>query len=353
MSANGTRALPQRITLARELRGLTKTELAHRINKTPGAISHFEQGRTQPDAATLGALSLCLGVPVEFFRQPLQTQRLALEECHFRSLRSASQRERRQLLAFGTLLCELARKLERDVELPEFDLEPQPVADGEGIEERALEVRRSWGLGDGPILEPIRLLEQRGVIVSLVPEACMRVDAFSGWQAGRPFVFLLGGSQPSRSRFDASHELGHLVMHTDVVPGDRQTEREADRFAGAFLLPKEGFLRDWHGRRPRLRDFYEMKAHWRVSAAALIRRAYDLGCISQSSYHRLFRHRAASRDQWIGANELELEGPSMLAQAIESSKLLLLEVGESLGLRVPDVASLLVGQLGARIDQAE
>ena len=47
MSDAKRRFYPQRLTLARELRGITKTELAERIQKTAGAISHFEGGRSQ------------------------------------------------------------------------------------------------------------------------------------------------------------------------------------------------------------------------------------------------------------------------------------------------------------------
>jgi len=41
------------------------------------------------------------------------------------------------------------------------------------------------------------------------------------------------------SRFDAAHELGHLIMHHDAEPGDLYMERQADAFAAAFLMPAE------------------------------------------------------------------------------------------------------------------
>ena len=41
-----------------------------------------------------------------------------------------------------------------------------------------------------------------------------------------------------RSRFDASHELGHLVMHEDVEPGTREVEGQAQDFASSFLMPE-------------------------------------------------------------------------------------------------------------------
>jgi hypothetical protein len=42
-----------------------------------------------------------------------------------------------------------------------------------------------------------------------------------------------------RGRFDAAHELGHLVMHGHErpLPGP-EAEREANQFASAFLMPR-------------------------------------------------------------------------------------------------------------------
>ncbi len=57
-------------------------------------------------------------------------------------------------------------------------------------------------------------------------------------------MFLLRNKAWSRTRFDAAHELGHLVMHVDANPGSIDLESEANRFAAAFLLPKETFARE-------------------------------------------------------------------------------------------------------------
>lgn len=57
----------ERLTLARELRGLTKSALADRVSKTPSAISQFESGRVHPDVKSVAALALALGVEPRFF----------------------------------------------------------------------------------------------------------------------------------------------------------------------------------------------------------------------------------------------------------------------------------------------
>src|SRR3954470_18353586 len=85
---------PERLTLARELRGLTKQQLADKIGKTPSAVSQFESARARPDGQTVGRMVLALKVPASFFAKTSDGPSLSvipLDICHFRSLRSASQ----------------------------------------------------------------------------------------------------------------------------------------------------------------------------------------------------------------------------------------------------------------------
>ena len=46
---------PRRITFAREVQALTKKQLAERIEKTPSAVTQFEQGTLHPDLETFRA----------------------------------------------------------------------------------------------------------------------------------------------------------------------------------------------------------------------------------------------------------------------------------------------------------
>ena len=336
-----------RLTLARELRGLTKAELAERVGKTPSAVSQFEADRARPDPQTLAALALALGVPIGFFVQPERAPMLGIDDCHFRSLRSASQRARRALLARGTLLSELLAVLEEVVELPAEHVSAvaEPINSIEEIEACAVRVRKTWGLGLGPIPNVVRLLESKGVLASWIPEGCREVDAFSGWYGGRPLVFLVTEKQyTSRTRFDAAHELGHLVMHADVAPGDPDREREANRFAGAFLVPREPFLEECP-RHLNWNHFYELKRRWRVSVAALVRRAHDLGMLSQASYRRAFVELNRRGERFQEPDEPPAELPTLVDRALaEAAGLYPTEdLSNRLGLTQNDLTGLLDG----------
>lgn len=308
---------PERLTVARELRGLTKTALAKKINKTPSALTQFEAGLVRPDVSTLHALALALAFPVQFFAREGNRLVIPLDSCSFRSLRSASQRDRRRLLASGSLVRELVSFLEDYVDFPLEAVSTLSGLASDDIDACAATVRREWGLGSGPIPNMVKLLESRGIIVAPIHANCVTVDAFSFWHEGRPMVMLvLDKRSPSRSRFDAAHELAHLILHNDASPGDPHVEREADRFAAAFLLPAETYSRECPARL-NWPCFLELKRRWQVSLAALVRRGRDLGRLSDASYRRAFTYLNATGQRRDEPGEPTPEKPVLVAQALD------------------------------------
>jgi Zn-dependent peptidase ImmA (M78 family) len=148
----------------------------------------------------------------------------------------------------------------------------------------ASSVRQYWGLGAKPIGNIIGLLEVNGVRVFSLSENTATVDAFSFWRNDRPFVFLNNFKSAERSIFDAAHELGHLSLHRHGgAQPSRAAEREANRFASAFLMPAH----DVRARMPRfitVNTIIEAKHRWRVSAMAMAYRLGELGLLSEWRY---------------------------------------------------------------------
>lgn len=307
-----------RLTLAREFCGYTQKQLAESVNKTSSAISQFEKGKAKPDHITLRQIALALGFPVSFFAQPTRSARLEPQICHFRSLRSTTETDKRRILAHGSLLCELFEYIENYIELPEEQVSAlkMNVDSAEEIEACAEEVRSAWNLGLGPIPDITRLLESKGVIISFVAGHSKKMDAFSAWLGSRPYIFLSTEKDScTRLRFNAAHELGHLIMHQDAEPGDKTHESQAHRFGSAFLVPRKPFLAEC----PRWLNwdhFYELKRRWKVSVAALIRRAYDLDCITAASYERACIHLNKTGEKLKEKHEPPMEKPALLEHAL-------------------------------------
>lgn len=341
-----------RLVLARQLRGLLKRELAERVGKTPAAIGQFENGQCQPDDATLSAIALALGVRRSFFEPREVIGYFSAETCHFRSLRSSTTRERRHLLARGALVRDMVSVIEEHVDFPEVEVPEVLDADVLTVrhaEVAAAAVRDALDLGDEPIENTIELIEQLGAVVVPMNQGSRRVSAFSCWTGDRPFIFLNHHDENARSRtrFDNTHELGHLVMHADVTPGSREVEQQADRFASAFLLPKEAFL-DEHPRRLNWDDLLRMKRRWGVSLAALVRRGFDLGVYSDAQYRRAYveLNRLRWRQSEPGEDDLLLEEPTMLRIAVDEGESVgfgVDEIAAELGLPPSDITSILEG----------
>jgi Zn-dependent peptidase ImmA (M78 family)/DNA-binding XRE family transcriptional regulator len=278
-----------RLRQARLFHGWRKIDLAHEVGVTPAVISQYEQGRTRPSHATLAALSLRLGFPPEFFEQGRPSVRLDAGQAHFRRLRSTSKLDRDRLIVRLELLAEILRRMESHVRLPAVTIPsiPVDVDDVDALPEKAaMEVRRAWELGDGPIDNVVRLLEAKGIIIIRPRLGTGDVDAFSTWAGGRPVIVLASDKDDAaRSRFDVSHELGHLVMHHDAEPGRQAVERQAQRFAAAFLMPKTVIARELPGRM-HWPGYLRLKKRWGVSLQALLYRARTLGVLSPDSYQR-------------------------------------------------------------------
>jgi Zn-dependent peptidase ImmA (M78 family)/transcriptional regulator with XRE-family HTH domain len=282
---------PWRLQLAREALGRTKVELATEIGVSAAAISQFEHGSSRPALATLKRLALALDVPSSFFehRPPLVREAQASTP-FFRSLRSTPQILRTKARARALLVRETVAVLEQSVRLPEVrlprELYVDESAERDELETAAATARAQLGVPGGPVANVVRLMEAHGVCVSRLRVTDERVSAFSQWIDGRPVVMLSSDKMDAaRSRFDAAHELGHLVLHPEPEAGNALLERQADAFAAAFLMP----ARDIAAQLPRrfsLASYLELKRVWGVSVAALLYRGRSLGVITETAYRR-------------------------------------------------------------------
>lgn len=276
-----------RLKLMRGFHGFSQRELAERLEVTQQAIAFIEGQRKQPSEVLLRAISEVCGVEEEFFYQGT-FEDFREEECHFRRRASTAVSLRTRALSAGTLFNMFATWLEEQVELPEHRISAARILSPEDIERAAEHHRMAWGLGlDTPIANMVRVLESlAGVLTTRINLDAEKIDAFSR-QGVRSVVVMTERKSGSRQQFDCAHELGHLVMHGGVETGDVETEGQANRFASAFLLPRAGFMRDFQ--RTDYIDWstiFRLKATWRVSAAAILRRAYDLRLVDAVTYQR-------------------------------------------------------------------
>jgi Zn-dependent peptidase ImmA (M78 family) len=145
-----------------------------------------------------------------------------------------------------------------------------------------------------------------------------------------------------------AHELGHLTMH--AAPPDGDPEEQADAFAGEFLTP-ESLLR------PDLRrlDFNRLptlKAYWRISMKALIKRADVVGAINHASATRLYKQYSARRYNVQEPYPLASERSTIIPEAIrvhlEQHGYTRGELAEAVLLRVDEFERDLMGSISTK-----
>lgn len=318
---------PERLIQARESLGITRVALAALVGVSPATISNWEKGSQSPEEDKLRALGDAVKFPVNWFltSSPEHGNR----PYFYRSLASSTKTAREMARVRLNWVAEISGLLGQWVNLPKVNV-PHiseeaflKITDSE-IETLAYECRRAWGLGMGPIPDVVLALENAGIVFSRSEIGYLKMDGVSHWSSldNRPYVFVAADKANGiRNRFDASHELAHLVLHRNV---DEQMfkkhykliERQADLFAGCFLLPAESFSSEisW----PTLETLLSLKQRWKVSVAAMIMRCYQLEIIDDDQKLRLFKGRSARG--WTKGEPYDdyfpFENPRLLNRAI-------------------------------------
>jgi len=270
-----------RLDLARKRRRLTKKDLASAAGVSPVTISRWSSEKTEPDHDAMVRVAKALRYPLDFFYGE------DLEEPHsdtvsFRSMSKMIARERNAALAAGAISFYLDDWVQKRFNLPAADLpsmsfEPEP-------DSAAHMLRQHWGIGQKPIGNMIKLMESKGVRVFSLSENTRNVDAFSCWRNSTPYVFLNTYKSAEHSRFDAAHEIGHLVLHKHAGPAhSRDAEKEANDFAASFLMPSAD-VEAQISHVFKLDHIVNAKRRWGVSVAALAYRLNRLGRISDWHY---------------------------------------------------------------------
>ena len=268
------------VSLARDFRGLTQTDLAGLLGLQQGAISKIEGGMAGINDEMLDKLSRVLDLPRRFFLQPEQVYGLGTHAYVYRKRQKISAQVRKHIEARVNLL-----RMHVDRMLQSVDIHsPLPIpqistADtGESPENVAYRVRDQWLIPSGPIENVTATLESAGVLVIPCDFGTMAMDATSIWLPGKsPLVFINENIPGDRWRYTLCHELGHLVMHNE--PSDFM-ESEADQFAAAMLMPASDILSDLH--EVTLKHLARIKPYWKVSIQALLERAFSLRRITKN-----------------------------------------------------------------------
>ena len=272
---------PRRFALARRRRGFNKTDLASQLELDRKSINNFEAG-TEPSVETLRRIAATLRFPESFFFGE-DIEEIDTAAVSFRSMARMTAAHRDEAETQGALCVHLNSWFAKRFGMPPAAI---PNIRHSTPEAAATIVRTEWALGVRPISNMIHLLESKGVRIFSLSIRAREVDAFSTWKGDTPFIMLNVQKSSEHSRFDAAHELAHLVMHRDGSPTGKEAESEANRFASAFLMPEVDLLAHTRAN-PSVAALIQWKKRWGVSLAALNYRMHRLGLSTEHHYRNL------------------------------------------------------------------
>lgn len=281
----------ERLKRARAASGLSMADLGKATGVSATMIKKYEHDESMPSSGVLLALSKELGVRSEYFFRP---NRIQLSGVEYRKKSNTPKK------ILDRLSADVLDQAERWFELrnlwPEFPMAgfTQPkhlpkIATLDDIEAAAWALRQEWIIGADAIRDLIGLLEARGILVITTDsEHADKIDGLQARIEGVPVIVVSTVWPGCRQRFTLAHELGHLILH-DRLPEGMNEEQACNRFAGAFLFPKDSVLNSLGKERHSMnwKELYLLKHEFGLSMQAILYRCKDLNIISADLHRKL------------------------------------------------------------------
>ena len=313
-------ANPQLLVAAREALGMTQAQLAARLSELAGPGQNISQGYVS--RAESGVLAVS-GDRLSLFAGALEATAGLLaadaklwslgEGCLYHRHRASTRASTlRRLHARINLLRLYLQRLSAVAgrPLPDFAWTPMQVGGMDGPDDVARAVRARLGLGTGAVGSVTAVAEAMGALVVSVPLGAREVDATSLHPPGEPPLFVINADAPTdRRRFTLGHELGHVAC---LPAAGEDVEEMAQVFSAEFLVPASQVAADLKAAPITPARLLQLKAVWKVSAAALLRRSVDLAVISESRYRGISAQISALGWRAVEPDPLAPEEPTVV-----------------------------------------
>jgi len=305
---------PSWLVIARQTRGLTQKELANSLSVNQGWLSRIESNLRNISEEKLKEISGLLDYPTSFFCRP-DPPYLAGRTDVFHRKTAVPEKVINKVNGKLTVISAALEKLLEGVEIEGIDMDSVDLEEYTGsIESIAQMIRSNWGVPRGPIQNVTKLIENAKAIVIPFDFGTKRIDATSFCLSkARPLFFVNNSAFGDRLRFTLCHELGHIIMHQGTIRESR--EDEANRFAAEFLMPERdiaSYLDDLS-----LAKLASLKIQWRVSMAALLKRAQTISTITPSRARSLWIQLSRFKQREPEELDIPLEIPSLYQEIVD------------------------------------
>jgi len=333
----------ERLKRARIKAGLSMEELVAKASNivSKQAISQYEKNLKNPSSTVLIALANALGVGVDYFFRNID---VSIGEVDFRKQSTFGKKKQEALKEKVREYLERYIEIENILDIDykfENQLDNETIDSLDDIEHIATKLRANWNLGIDSIDNIVEMLELKNIKVLLVDDdkkfngLCGKVND----EKSHYFIVLNNSEELSgeRKRFTALHELAHLVLPNHNL----DEEKVSDRFAGAFLFPKESVINEFGAKRTKIsiEELAHIKQKYGISIAGIIFRLRQLNIISESIFKRFWIVNRTSRfdDKYPYKKEIKTTRfQNLLAHAYSEELISLSKLAELSGLSVDD-----------------
>jgi Zn-dependent peptidase ImmA (M78 family)/DNA-binding XRE family transcriptional regulator len=354
----------------RHAQELTQAQVANQAGISVPTYSKVESGKTSPRMETVYKIAKSLNVTVQELLSPVKE----LTAVRFRAQKKLKRRDHilakasRWLEDFNYLL--EAEGQDAPYTLSDIPSALKRISPARRAQEAASRVRQRMGLDDEePIHDMTGLLAANGIRVFTYELAS---DGFFGMSItevdGGPAIVVNVWNRIRVERwiFSAAHELGHLMLHLEaynvrVEEEDKAQEKEANLFAAHFLMPQQGFEKEWNETRGLafLDRVLKTKRIFHVSYKTVLYRLIELGRVDDTvweSMNKRFKHlygpRRPSKFEPEGLQRYDFRTDwleRLVRLAVERQHITQSRASEILGISLPEMKSRIASWVEERV----
>ncbi|MEF9991633.1 MAG: XRE family transcriptional regulator [Romboutsia sp.] len=309
---------PVRLKSARLYRGKIIDVLAKETDVQKKDILAFEESKYLPKLENAQKLANALNFPIEYFYRK-DKMKVLVENVHFAVPGSIPRVEEVAFREKLVMTHKIVTFIEENVSIPDLNL-PTRLDRNLDMEKLSVELRKYWNIGDAPIQNLGKIMEENGIIISTMNSGKKGLAPFTQKQSINSklrYLVCLGddkGSQPRRN-FDLAYELGYIIGDALKIPTKRFSK---DEFACALLLPKESFFEDLENPND-LDSYVNLKKKYNTPIEAMLYRANQIGILGYKPYNNLGRQMQAKG--WLNQEPLDdtikAKNPILLTSAID------------------------------------
>jgi Zn-dependent peptidase ImmA (M78 family)/DNA-binding XRE family transcriptional regulator len=293
----------ERVQRFRSALGITQSDLAMTLGVPASTAARLESGRLEADKETVETIAALLACTPDKLTSPAVD--VLFTRPWLRAYADAPKKTVDQYMSDTLVAVEVIDnlKLRRMPDrLPTFDGDANNDHD---IDEFASEVRHAADInGDTGVPNVTRAAERLGCVVLPMEHELGKHLGMSTRADETPVIRVSRSSAKvpgDRQRFTVAHELGHILLHATCPPPEsseqaKVIEKQAHRFAAAFLLPGDPFLDDLYGvsgGRVTLSTLVALKERWGVSIKAMVVRLQQLGRVDADQARSLYKQISA------------------------------------------------------------